>query len=329
VAEDLFLFVQLEFPWELGPPDGRYLIRASAGGDPERVVVLETLGARVRASWRGQRMRRATRSSRGPAVDPEPEPTPVPTSRATLIDPAPVAADRQAKAWLRELDVERAVRDELALLNRILHMHRISAGDPYVHEVSADQALTIRAGWGEGEDVADGRWRHARELRVASTAQRSRRRRRGARVAALRSQERFAELLGARANVLVCEEFALRARLDLDHGRTEHAAAELANAYRAALSELREEAMPELEIRVAELEQLAPALAPDLARAHAAARAAPLAAHEPAPAEPEPVDADGAGSADASGKPDDSTIRHALERLEAALRARAAALGRA
>ena len=50
MAEHLFLFVQLEFPWELGPPDGRYLIRSSAGAEPERVVVLETLGARVRVS---------------------------------------------------------------------------------------------------------------------------------------------------------------------------------------------------------------------------------------------------------------------------------------
>ena len=38
------------------------------------------------------------------------------------------------------------------------------SADPYVHEVSPAQALVIRAGWGEGEQVADGRWLHAREL---------------------------------------------------------------------------------------------------------------------------------------------------------------------
>ena len=27
MPERLFLFLQLEFPWELGPPDGRYLLR--------------------------------------------------------------------------------------------------------------------------------------------------------------------------------------------------------------------------------------------------------------------------------------------------------------
>jgi hypothetical protein len=284
VPEHLFLFVQLEFPWELGPPDGRYLLRASAGSDPERVVVLGTLGARLRAMWRAQRAGRARRPGRGPAVEPEPEPSPVPTSRATIIDPTAVAAERQAQAWLRELDVEHTVRRELAVLNRVLQMHRISAADPYVHEVSADQALAIRAGWGEGEDVADGLWIYARELRIGDRAHA--RRRRGRRVTALRADERFAELLGARTKALICEEFALRARADLDHDRVEHATAELAHAYRAALAELREEGMPELEIRLAELERLAPAL---------------------------------------SDAPDEETIRHGLERLEAALRARAAA----
>jgi hypothetical protein len=27
MPEQLFLFIQMEFPWELGPPDGRYLLR--------------------------------------------------------------------------------------------------------------------------------------------------------------------------------------------------------------------------------------------------------------------------------------------------------------
>jgi hypothetical protein len=249
-----------------------------------------------------------------------------------------VSAERQAQAWLRDLDVEHAVRTEIAMLNRVLHMHRLSATDPYVHEVSPEQALAIRAGWGEGEHVADGRWVYARELRVAdSGGTRARRRRRGGRVAALRSQERFAELLGARSKALVCEEFALRARLDLDQGRVEHATAELANAYRAALSELREEALPELELRVAELEALAPAIAPDLARA----RAAPAPGHYEAPQEEEPRQRARAAPPPGhyepprdeqprqTAQPDEETLRHALERLEAALRARVMARARA
>ena len=40
MPERLFIFIQMEFPWALGPPDGRYLIRGEAGAEPERVVVL-------------------------------------------------------------------------------------------------------------------------------------------------------------------------------------------------------------------------------------------------------------------------------------------------
>jgi len=48
-----FLFVQFEFPWELGPSDGRYLLRPDDAADPQHVVVLGTVGARRRAPARG------------------------------------------------------------------------------------------------------------------------------------------------------------------------------------------------------------------------------------------------------------------------------------
>jgi hypothetical protein len=106
-------------------------------------------------------------------------------------------------------------------------------------------------------------------------------------VTALRPQERLAELLGARSEELLCEELALRARLDLDHGRLPHAAIELDGALTAALSELGGEHRPDLAPRVAELEALRPGVTPK--------------------------------------EPDEAVVRHALERLEAALRARTAA----
>ena len=57
MAAALFVFVQLELAGELGPPDGRYVVRPYADGEVERVVVIETLGAPVRttatAAWRG------------------------------------------------------------------------------------------------------------------------------------------------------------------------------------------------------------------------------------------------------------------------------------
>ncbi len=220
MAERLFLFTQLELPWELGPPDGRYLVRSEPDGEPEWVVVLGTLGAA-----RAQAGRRQVRAARRGSVPPAPEPAPVATTRATVIDPASLPAERQAQAWLSELDAEREIESAVTVLNRVLHSFRIAAANPYVHEVSADQALVIRAGFGEGEQVADGKWLHARELPWTTAGRRSLiPRRRRVRDAALRPQERLAEMLGARERGLVCEELALRARLDLDQGRIAHAA---------------------------------------------------------------------------------------------------------
>jgi hypothetical protein len=285
MPERLFLFMQMEFPWELGPPDGRYLLRAGAGAGPERVVILETVGATPRRGRLGARRR--------PPVEPEPEPTTVPSTRATVIDPVSVSAERQARAWLAQLDAEREARAAAATVNRLLFAHRIATADPHVRELSPAQALATRAGWGEGEQVAYGQWAHARELRFSE----HRKRRRSA---ALRPQERFAALVGAREAPLLCEELALRARLDLDQGRHVHAAIELEQAYTVALRELPTEDRPDLEGRIAELEQLRSGVT-------AAAR---VALGESNPATPTESDA--------------QALRHALGRLEATLRARTA-----
>jgi hypothetical protein len=301
MPERLFLFVQLEFPWELGPPDGRYLLRTQEDADPDHVVVLGTLGAQRRPPARGALLSAASRSgARRKPAEPEPEPTPVPTSRATIVDPVSLSAERQAKAWLAELDGEREIAKAVTALNRVLHFHRIAAADPHLHEVSPDQALVIRAGWGEGEQVADGVWMHANELPWRGPAG-VRRKRIGDRAAALRPQERLAVLLGARGVALLCEDLALRARADLDQGRLAHAAIELQSAYAAALAELPAERREDLAIRIAELAKLREGV-------DAQARIALAGA-----------------STDSRETLDEEVVRHALERLEATLRARTAA----
>jgi hypothetical protein len=289
--ERLFLFVQCEFPWALGPADGRYLLRSEADGEPERVVVLSTLPA-GRAALGADAGILRRRAARARAVAPEPEPTPVLTARATIVDPVSLSAERQAQAWLSELDSEREVSAAFAVLNRVLHAQRVASADPYAREVSPEQALTLRVGWGEGEHVADGRWRHAVELPWGRPLKRKHRR-----ATTLRVDERLARLLAARERPLQCEEHTLRARLDIDQERLAHAAAELQAAYAAALPELRGENRQDLAIRIAELEQLRGGVG-------AQARAALP------------------GSAK---RPDEEIVRHALERLEAALRARTAA----
>jgi hypothetical protein len=279
MSDRLFAFVQIEFPWVLGPTDGRYVVRDRTG-ELEQIVVLETLGA-------PQRRFAAARRSQPRA---RPEPTPVATARVTVIDPTPLAAERQVRAWLSSIDDEAEVDRALAVLNRVLHAHRIAAADPYLHEVSAKQALVLRAGWGEGVQVAEGRWRDARTL----TLREPRRRRR---TAVLRPQERLALLVGGRTTALMSEELALRARLDLDHVRPRHAALELRAAYASALEELGDEQRPDLAERLAELTELQSGV-------EAAARAA----------------LPGSGQ-----EPDAEVLRHALARLEAIFRARTAA----
>jgi hypothetical protein len=304
MPQRLFIFIQMEFPWALGPPDGRYLLRTAADAEPERVVVLATLdaggasagGTRATRSRRLGRLRPSRRRGLGPKATPDP--APVAIARVTIIDPISLSAEQQARAWLAELDGEREVSAATAVLNRVLHAHRIASADPYSHEVSPHQALVIRAGWGDGEQVAYGRWLHARELIWSAIERRAspRRRRARGRSAALRPQERVAVLLAARGHALMCEELLLRARLDLDHARPAHAAIELDGAYAAALTELAGENRQDLAIRIAELNQLRAGVGEQ------ARLALP-----------------GAGD-----EPDEDVVRHALERLEAALRARTA-----
>lgn len=313
MPERLFLFVQCELPWELGPPDGRYLLRSEIDGEPERVIVLATLGAgRATLAREAGPLRRRV-SARRRAVPAQPEPELVTTASATIIDPVSVSAERQAQAWLADLRPEREVAAAFAALNRVLHIQRIATADPYAREVSPAQALTIRAGWGEGEQVADGKWLHAVELPLTGARARVRRR-----ASALRPDERLAGMLGARERPLLCEELTLRARLDLEQGRLEHAVIELDRALIAALGELAEEQRADLPLRVAELQALYGPVA-------AAARAV-LGVEAPAEesAGGAEVEDERAGEERDAG-PDEETIGHALGRLEAALRARSAA----
>jgi hypothetical protein len=312
VPESLFLFVQMELPWELGIADGRYVVRSRASGEVERVVVLETLGARRagarsgRGGGGGSGVSGALAARRRPRADPEPQTAAVVVTRTTVIDATPVNVERQASAWLRSLDAEREAQAAAGTLNTMLFAQRIATADPYVREVAAGQALVVRAGWGEGEQVAYGRWSHARELRWSG--------RRGQRRAALlRPQERLAALLGARGEALLCEELALRARLDLDAGRARLAALELAHAYEAALGELRAEERVELDARIEELATLQTEVA-RAARAALGGDGERVAAGADAPAQ-----------ADALDGAERETVAHALGRLEATLRARAAA----
>jgi hypothetical protein len=188
--------------------------------------VLRTLGAPERRLLRGRRGRMLDSAA----------PEPVPTSRATLVAPEPFAGEEEANAWLARLrsDADRAAEEidtAVRQLNRALHAQRAAAADPYVRDVSDAQALVTRIGYGSGEEAADGRFAEAWEL------PRERRRTRRSMEA---PEERFAAMLGGRERPLAGEELVLRARADLDAGRTREAALEARVALEALLAELPE-----------------------------------------------------------------------------------------
>lgn len=229
-ADQRFRFAQFEFPWALGPDDGRWVVRGAGVEAASHVLVLATQGAAQRRRFGGRRARPA---------DPEPEPTEVATSRATIVD-AESLPEAEAQAWLESLDPDsraHAVDEALLVLNRALHSHRLAAADPGVHDVTLDGALVARLGYGLGDEVADGRWSAATEVPRD-------RRRRERRTAAMRPQERLAALLGGRDAPLACEELTLRARTDLDSGRGREAALQLRVALESAIAELGTDADP-------------------------------------------------------------------------------------
>jgi hypothetical protein len=221
----LFAFVQFEFPWELGPPPGRYVVRDSAAEAELRVLVVKTLGTRERRLFGKRKTQK---------VEPSPEPALVPTTRVTIVRGVPLASAAEGAAWI-EASPEH-VPAELGVLNRILHFHRVATAEASVREVAAEQALVVRVGYGEGEQVAEGRWTEAVEPGERMGAAAARRRAR--RATALAPQERLAALLGGRDAALACEELTLRARSDIDGGRVREAALQLHAALGAALAEL-------------------------------------------------------------------------------------------
>ena len=245
------------------------------------MIVLATLGAPQRRLLGRRRAR---------PVAPDPPPAPVTVTRATVIAARRFPRDRDAGPWLRTADLEAEAAAALAVLNRVLHLHRTATADPYAREVAREQALVARVGFGASEQVAQGRWEQAVELPPAG--------RDPGRGGPPGAQERLAALLGARDAALACEELALRARLDVDAGRRREAALQLGVALAAALSELEPWAeRGDLRARLDELHALRPA-------ADAAAR-----------------DALQGGLDDAAM----AAVERALGRLEAALRERTAA----
>jgi hypothetical protein len=214
----LFRFCQFDFPFPLGPAEGRYLAR---GRDEDLdVIVIKSLDAQRRGFFGGRRPK---------DTEPEPEPDSVPISRVTVVDSIGFEDEAAASQWLDRCRKDERERDEstanaLRVVNRAIHAHRISAADPYIRELTRDSAQTVRLGYGGGDDVADGRWRAAITLPLPRS---------GGRKRMLSPQEQTAAILSGRREAHPSEDIALRARLDLEQGRTREAAIQLRAAWDA------------------------------------------------------------------------------------------------
>jgi hypothetical protein len=197
------------------------------------VLVVQTLGAPPPA---GRRRRRARKVESGA------EPSPLPLARATAVRASAPFDDEEAAArWLDEATeaadtADVLVAEGIGLLNRALHVHAVAGADPHAHELTPERAVAVRIGYGDGQEVADGRFAAAREVDVWASGASLRQRRQED----LRPQERVAAVLGGRERIDVCETLLLRARADLDADRRREAALQLRIGLEALLAELKD-----------------------------------------------------------------------------------------
>jgi hypothetical protein len=161
--------------------------------------------------------------------------------RATLVRAfEPFGGTEDALGWLeKSADDDEAIDalldEAIALLNRALHAHAVASGDPRTQTLTPRLAVAARLGYGSGAQVADSQFSAAREIDVRADGG-SRRQRHAEE---LRPQERLAAVLGGRERFDACETLLLRARADLDAGRTREAALQLRVGLEALLVELR------------------------------------------------------------------------------------------
>jgi hypothetical protein len=181
-------------------------------------------------------------------VDPS-EPTEVPLTSVIVTGIERFEGRGEALGWLEETasDAEsRAalVRSATRLLNRALNALRAAARDPLVQDVGATRALAVRIGFGEGEQIAEGRWSEARQLPPP---------RRG-RLDDVDPQTRVAAVLAGREEVHPAETLLQRARLDIEQGRMDEAAYGL-SAAATALEEVPGPRNEKLREQIREVEQ--------------------------------------------------------------------------
>ena len=245
--------------------DGRYPMRrpGAKGTNAIGVLVVQTAGAPAAAGGRPRRRPKPR------PVEPGDDPTPVPVTRLTVISAEPLEGEDGAARWFDTLRgdsdaLEREVEAGLATANRALHAHAVGTQDTALTQLGRSAPLVVRVGYGTGDGLADGRW--SRAVEVPAPAHRARR------AEALRPAERIASVLGGHEQPDACETLLLRARSDLDAGRSREAALELRSGLEALLAEIGPAAGPDQAEDLADIEERRKAVG---AIAEAALRAEP------------------------------------------------------
>ena len=191
---------------------------------------MQTLAAPPRAA----RRRRRPRDADAAELPPE-----LPLTRATAIrafdafDGPEGAAFWLAAATASEEATDAVLATGIGLLNDALHAQAVAAADPTPAILAAEHAVGVRIGYGSGDQTAEGTFTAAREIDVSGGSSRRRRRQEE-----LRPQERVAAVLRGRESFDTCEPLLLRARADLDAGRSREAALQLRIGVEALLAEL-------------------------------------------------------------------------------------------
>lgn len=217
------LFTRLDFGFALGPVPGRYLVRpvgaptiddSVAGvtrspGQGDTLLIAET------RTTRGVSRPRVRRRARPAAPEPG---LALAQTRVTLVESSAIGAGTTAagaelarRAADLDLAGERAAA-ALGVLNRAIAAHRIAARDPYVRDVTLEDAERVVVGVGSAADLDGGRWTTAHDLPRPAVASR-------VTDVQLGATRHVADVLAGRAVLRDVDELLLRVHLDADAGR--------------------------------------------------------------------------------------------------------------
>lgn len=194
------------------------------------MLVTETEGGLPPARRRRRRPRKATVTD---------APVAVTVSVVTVVRAdQPFASASDAEAWLDRLDdsdfTGEMLGDAIGALDRVRAADASSRGIPFGTPTDVGSVLAARIGYGEGDQVASGRFLEALDVDARGGTGEKRRER----MTRTDPLARTAAVLGGREKSTACEVMIPRIRMDLEIGNEAAARLAAAGAIGATISEL-------------------------------------------------------------------------------------------